>query len=315
MNTLSEALKEYLTARQSLGFNIRRASWLLPKFLDFLGRYGEAPFVTVDLALEWAQENANASLHSRAERLRFVRNFAAWRSAEDPRTEIPPRGLLPHRHRRPAPYIYSQDEVDRIVSIASTLRSPKGLRGSTYHTLFGLLAVTGMRLGEVVSLDRDDVDLRGGVLRIERAKFGKSRFVPLHPTTRAALQNYARKRNAVFPVAYSTAFFLSERGRRLTVWCVQDTFANVSRRIGLRPDIGRRFGRGPRLHDLRHRFAVTTLIHWYRSGADVEREMPKLATYLGHANTGNVYWYLQAVPELLHLVTEQSRRIVKGGAR
>jgi integrase len=314
MSSLGKALEEYLTVRRALGFRLRHAARTLPKFVDFLERKRKS-CITTELALGWAQENVGASPVTRADRLTMVRRFAAWRSAVDPRTEIPPLGLLPRRYRRPTPYIYNKAEVERILTSAASLPSPKGLRGPTCSTLFGLLAVTGMRVGEAVSLDRDDVDLNAGVIAIQHGKNGKSRFVPIHRTTRDVLESYARKRDGVFPRSRTPAFFVSDRRQRLTKWCAQDNFAEVSRQIGLRPKTGGPFGRGPRLHDLRHRFAVTTLIHWYRSGADVEREMPKLATYLGHARVVDVYWYLQAVPELLELATKRSERIAKGGAR
>lgn len=314
MSSLAKSLNEYLATRHALGFKLRHVARTLPRFVDFLERK-RTSHITTELALRWAQENPGASPVTRADRLTMARGFAAWRSAVDPRTEIPPLGLLPRRYRRPTPYIYSTDEVKRILTTAASLPSLTGLRGSTCSTLFGLLSVTGMRVGEATLLDRDDVDLRGGVISIRHGKLGKSRFVPLHTTTRDILESYARKRNAVLPRPRTPAFFLAERGGRLSKWCAQDNFAEVSRQIGLRPKTGGPFGHGPRLHDLRHRFAVMTLVHWYRSGADVEREMPKLATYLGHARIVDVYWYLQAVPELLELATKRSERVAKGGAR
>jgi integrase len=172
-----------------------------------------------------------------------------------------------------------------------------------------------MRVGEAVAFDREDVDLQTAVLSIRHGKFGKSRFIPIHTTTLDALQNYSKIRDAIVPASATPAFFVSDCGRRMTQWSAQYNFAKVSRSIGLRSrEDGHRFGHGPRLHDLRHHFAVSTLIHWYRSGADVEREMPKLATYLGHASADEVYWYLQAVPELLQLATERSHHIATGGA-
>jgi integrase len=172
-----------------------------------------------------------------------------------------------------------------------------------------------MRVSEAVALDRDDVDLHTGVLAIRRGKLGKSRFIPVHETTRDVLENYSKKRDVTVPTSATPAFFVSDREQRMTTLCAEDNFVKVSRAIGLRPhEEGHRFGRGPRLHDLRHRFAVSTLVHWYRSGADVEREMPRLATYLGHAHPDNTYWYLQAIPELLQLATERCERMAKGGA-
>jgi integrase len=313
MNTLADALKEYIAIRRALGFQLRYAASALPKFVSFLEREG-TPFITTALALRWAQEKVGTSSTTRADRLAMVRRFAVWRSATDPRTEIPPCGLLPRRYHRPTPHIYSQDEIERIISSAASLPSAKGLRGLTCSTLFGLLAVSGMRVGEAVALDRDDVDLKAGVLSIRLGKFGKSRFIPVHSSARDVLENYSKKRDVLLPALVTPAFFLSDRGRRMTEWSAQDNFVKVSRAIGLRSHAdGHRFGHGPRLHDLRHRFAVCTLVHWYRSGVDVEREIPKLATYLGHSHPDYVYWYLQAIPELLQLATERSERIAKDG--
>jgi integrase len=182
-----------------------------------------------------------------------------------------------------------------------------GLRAHTCAALFGLLAATGLRLGEALALDRNDVDLQAGILAVRRGKFGKSRFVPIHDSTRHALRRYAQQRDLLLPRPTSPAFLLSERGTRLTHCSAQYNFAVVSRIIGLRPPTQRnRHGRGPRLHDLRHRLAARTLLRWYREGRDVERELPKLATYLGHAHVADTYWYIEAVPELLRLATERA---------
>jgi integrase len=169
-----------------------------------------------------------------------------------------------------------------------------------------LLAVTGMRVSEVVALDREDVDLEEGILRIRRTKFGKSRLVAVHDSTREVLAEYARERDRVVRRPAAAAFFLSEGGGRVMGWSARYNFAKVSREVGLRaPAADRRHGRGPRLHDLRHRFAVCTLLEWYRAGLDVEREITKLATYLGHVHANETYWYLEAVPELLELAARR----------
>lgn len=308
MNALAEAVEEYIAIRRALGFDLTQTARSLSRFVRFLDRE-HAPFITTALTLRWAHENPDASRTTCARRLTMVRQFASWRSATDPRTEIPPSGLLPWRFQRPTPYIFSDEEVERIVSIAASLPSASGLRGLTCSTLFGLLAATGMRLGEAIALDRDDVDLHTGVIAIRRGKLGKSRFIPLHPSTRDTLERYSTERDAILRAPTTPTFFLSQAGQRMTHWSADDNFVKVSRTIGLRPRGPLpRFGHGPRLHDLRHRFAVLTLIRWYRSGADVDREMPKLATYLGHADVNEVYWYLQAVPELLQLAAERSWR-------
>ena len=199
---------------------------------------------------------------------------------------------------------------------AARRRSRTGLRALTYTTLLGLLASTGLRPGEALALDRSDVDLDTGILSIRQTKFGKSRFVPIEPSTRAALQQYADRRDARCVRPRSQAFLLSERGQRVHGSAARRMFAVMSCAIGLRPAIGaRRWGRGPRLQDFRHTFATRRLVEWYRAGLDVERELPKLSTYLGHVEVGLTYWYIEAVPELLALASE---RLVKphrpGGA-
>jgi len=210
------------------------------------------------------------------------------------------------RYRRRPPRFYRDQDVVHLMQNAAALPSAKKLRGRTFATLFGLLAVTGLRINEALHLDRSDVDLETGVLLIRRTKFGKSRLVPIHPTTQEALQAYGEARDRIIPKPAIPAFFLSERRTRITEWITRYTFAVVSRTVGLRPPTQRgRHGHGPRIHDLRHRFAAQTLIAWYRAGVDVERELPKLSTYLGHVHTADTYWYLEAVPELLQLAAER----------
>jgi integrase/recombinase XerD len=301
MSTLREAAEQYLQLRRNLGCQLRETGRLLEDFLAFAEREG-ASHVTTDLALRWAQQPADVQPATWATRLQVVRRFALWLSAADRRTEVPPAGLLPGRYVRKRPYIYSDAEISDLVRTAGHLASPAGLKGRTYATIFGLLAVTGMRISEVVALDREDVDLDEAILRIRRTKFGKSRLVAVHDSTRQVLAAYARERDRVVRRPAAAAFFLSEDGDRVTGCAARYNFAKVSRQVGLRaPAAGRRHGRGPRLHDMRHRFAVCTLLRWYRAGLDVEREIPKLATYLGHVHVNETYWYVEAVPELLEL--------------
>jgi integrase len=305
MSALRDAVEEYIAVRRVLGAKLHRAAAVLRGFVDYLEREG-AEFVTTELALRWAQQSATAQVATWAERLSVVRRFAMWRSVTDARTIVPPPGLLPHRRSRKPPYVYSDEEIERLVEEAARLRSPAGLRGPTFATLFGLLAATGLRLGEALNLDVADVDLSDGVLTIRKAKFGKSRFVPVHESTQRALASYASRRDRVLARGTDEAFFLTERGRRIRHGMAEWTFVQVSCAIGLRARAARGLdGRGPRLHDLRHRFAAKRLIEWYRAGADVERELPKLATYLGHVHVRHTYWYLEAVPELLQLATER----------
>ena len=304
MKPWKQALKDYLRIRRSLGFRLREAEFCLRNFVAFL-QSERAPYITRELALRWATQPVKVHPATWAERLGIVRRFAIWHSAIDPRTEIPPVGLLPHRYRRKPPHIYSDEEIEKLLRHTQQLSCPKGLRARTFTTLFGFLLVTGMRVNEALGLDRPDVDLKLGILHIQRGKFGKSRYVPVHPSTVEAMKKYAEYRDRILPAPSSPAFFLSERGRRITESTAEYTFAKLCQRIGLRAAAKGR-GRGPRLMDMRHRFAVRTLIHWYRSGLDVERELPKLSTYLGHVHVNHTYWYVEAVPELLQLATNRS---------
>jgi integrase len=309
MSELRQALEEYIAVRRSLGFDLRLPARLLHNFVSFV-EANEATYITTALAIRWAKQPRDAQPATWASRLGMVRRFANWRSVTDPRTEVPPEGLLPYRYSRNPPYIYSDDEIERLIGAASDLPSFKGLRASSFSTLFGLLSVTGMRVSEALMLDGEDVDLEQGILSIRRTKFGKSRLVPVHSSTRDVLKRYDERRARVFPRPATPAFFLSERGTRITDWSAQYTFAKISQQIGLRA-AAKGHGRGPRIHDMRHRFAARTLIAWYRTGVDVERELPKLATYLGHVHANETYWYLEAVPELLQLATQRLMKQAK----
>ena len=300
---LEQALNDYIKVRRRLGYQLRKPASLLRKFVEFLQAAGSS-YITTNLALRWATQPCDAEPACWGRRLGMVRQFAIWYSAIEPRTEIPSSSLLPSRRRRKPPYIYSDEEVARILSRTQQLQSSKGFRARTFTTLFGLMVATGMRVNEVVGLDRSDVDLDRGILHIRKTKFRKSRYVPIHATTAAALRKYAAVRDRLFSAPSTPAFFISERGRRIPSDTAHYNFAKVSQQVGLRTP-AKYHGRGPRLHDLRHRFATRTLILWYRAGLDVERELPKLSTYLGHVHVTDTYWYLEAVPELLQLATER----------
>ncbi len=315
MSTLRDALAQYVAVRRALGTQLREPAVTLGHFVEFLEREG-AEFITTELALRWARQPHGVQRATWARRLSMVRRFAAWLSAFDPRTEIPPRGLFEARYRRKKPHIFTDQEVEKLMVEAARLHSPKGVRALTYVTLIGLLAATGLRPGEALALDVSDVDLHDGVLAIRQTKFGKSRFVPVEDSTRMALAHYAQRRDDLCPRRRTDAFLVSERGTRLQGCTARRTFARVSCNIGLRTPVGgRRIGRGPRLQDFRHTFVTTRLVEWYRARVDVGREMPKLATYLGHLEVGLTYWYIEAVPELLQLATEQLTARQRGGAR
>jgi integrase len=297
MNPLKKAVKDYLKMRRALGYKLLKESSRLLNFIAFLQARG-MDHITIPLALEWAKQNSQAQPSDWTQRLTCVRGFARYWKAVDPRTEIPPWGLLPYRYRRARPYLYSKQEVRRLLQGAGKL---EGLRGQMYRCLFGLLAVTGLRISEALNLRPEEVDLKQGLLVIAGAKFGKSRFVPLHPSTQKVLAEYARERDRVFE-GNLPHFFVSQRGHRLDGAEVRRTFYKLSRQIGLR---GPQASHGPRLHDFRHRFALEILLGWYRSGREVERLLPVLSTYLGHVHVSDTYWYLTACPELMGLAVKR----------
>ena len=264
---LRDALEEYLNVCRALGFKLQNSGGLLKRFVSYVEREGVSS-ITTEVALRWAMEQKKCQPAQWANRLSTVRIFARYMKALDPRTEVPPQGLLPYRFRRTQPYLYTDEEIARLIQAAQKLPSPLGLRAATYSTLFGLLAVTGMRMRESIALDRDNVDLTRGILTVRGAKFGKSRIVSVHASTRETLRRYYGLRDRICPRAKS--FFASEGGARLTVWIVRWTFVRLSRQIGLR---GQAESHGPRLHDLRHRFAVQTLLGWYRAGLNVEQHL------------------------------------------
>ena len=305
MTTLRSAVQQYLAVRRSLGFQLSDAGRLLLKFVTFMEQH-RASVVTTPLALAWAQQSQTVQPAEWARRLSIVRIFARYRHATDPRTEIPPDGLLPYRPKRARPYLYSDDEIRRLLRAARTLPTRGGFRPWAYHGLFGLLSVTGLRLGEARNLRVDDVDLDAAVLTLRHAKFGKSRLVPLHASTCKVLAAYlARRRRHWAGRPVSPYVFVSNWGNRLDVGSVHRTFYALSRQIGLRGPSDRH---GPRIHDLRYRFAAKTLWRWYRTGEDPERRLPILSAYLGHVHVRDTYWYLSAWPELMREVMRRVER-------
>ncbi len=315
VSALHDALTEYLQTRRALGAQLRWPESSLRKFVDFVEAEGQE-FVTTVAAMRWAVQPAGVQRATHARRLEIVRGFAVWLQATDPRTQVPPHRPLSARARRPLPHIYSDREIASLMAAAAQLRSKLGLRRSTFQTLLGLLAATGLRPGEALALDVSDVDLVGGVVAVRESKFGKSRLVPLEESGRAALAEYARLRDTVQPCHDAPAFLVTDRGARLLACTTRRTFAMLCQATRLRPELGsRRLGRGPRLQDFRHTFATRRLIEWYRTGLDVDRLMPRLAMYLGHVHVTETYWYIQAVPELLRLATERLQRVPQGDAR
>lgn len=305
MSTLSRELDRYLAIRRSLGYALGTSERILRRLTAFAEREC-ADHINTELFLRWQEAFDGANRQTRARHLGIVRLFAQWLHGIDPKHEVPPQALFPSRHRRTRPYIYSDQEIQRIVEGAAELPSVNGIRALTYPTLFGLIAVTGMRISEVLSLDCDDVDLKVGVITLRRGKFGKARLLPLSDNTAARLTTYVRERDRLLGTP-AKPFFISERGERLTDCSARYNFATVCQSIGLRrAEKFYRHGHGPRIHDLRHTFAVHTLINWYHTGKDPAQEMISLTTYLGHANPAHTYWYIEAVPELLELASKRA---------
>ncbi|MDR3511030.1 MAG: tyrosine-type recombinase/integrase [Caulobacteraceae bacterium] len=292
MTALRLALKRYLRMRRGFGFRYDMEERCLGEFVDFMEAAHETT-VTRKLVMAWITQ---AQRTSWPRRLSAVRGFARHLTSLEPSNETPPAGIF-RSPRRPHPYIYTDEEIDRLLEATLSWGLAGGVNRWTYHCLFGLLAATGMRVGEAMGLRRADVDLAAGILTLRETKGGKERLVPLHPSTTRALADYAARRDDDPACRKSRWFFVLRHGKRLRHQYVHRVFVTVLRRIGLRDP--EPHTRGPRIHDLRHRFAVNTILRWYRTGEDVERMLPTLTTYLGHSKTRDTYWYLSACPELM----------------
>lgn len=297
------ALEDYVAIRRRLGFAMPQDGRLLEGFVEFLELAG-AERITTELALAWARKPAQVHPYCWRQRLGVARGFARHLATIDPKSEVPSTDLLPGHRPRIAPYIYADTEIAALIDAARGLRPP--LRAARHATLIGLLAVTGMRPGEAVALDRQDVDLTRGVLHVRAGKQKRQREVPLHTTTISALREYARARDAGFPAPATPAFFISARGGRMARAELNQTFTKLIRDVGLD---GRGARSRPRPHDLRHTMAVNTLLEWLQAGEDVDRRMPLLSTYLGHVDPTSTYWYLEAVPALLEQVSRRLEQL------
>lgn len=301
MKALKEGVHDYLSLRRGLGFILKRHSRFLEEFASFLEQTG-ASRITSRLALQWATQPQHIQQAEWAARLSVVRGFARYWSSTDPATEIPPGGLLPYRHGRAKPYLYSDEQIQQLLEAAKNMPTAHSLQPWTYHCLFGLLAVTGLRISEALNLRSADVDWSEGILTIHDSKFGKSRLIPLHASSLKVLSDYGARRDRLFADRKTPYFFCSRYDGRLDEGQVRRVFYTISRQIGIR---GASASRGPRLHDFRHRFAVQTLLHWHRAGEDVRRRLPILSTYLGHGHVTDTYWYVTGTPELMAAVAQR----------
>ena len=295
MSPLRSALAQYLSLRRALGFRLRRDEKLLAQFITHIEELGHE-HVTIKAALDWATRPRGAHRSWLYRRLCVVRGFATHLHAIEPTHEVPPADLLPWKRCRATPYLYSDTEIAALIAATKTLRTPH--RVTTVATLIGLLAVTGMRVGEAIGLDRDDFDYTEGLIVIRNGKFGKSRELPLHSTTVHALRDYLSRRDRPRSAVGASALFVSSAGTRLLYGNVQCTFRRLAKHAGLEPRSG---GCRPRIHDMRHSFAVRTLLDSYRDEGDTQARLALLSTYLGHVDPGKTFWYLTAAPELLEL--------------
>jgi integrase len=300
-DALRPALADYLMMRRALGYRLARPEKLLGQFLSYLEERG-TDIVTVSAALDWAQLPMGAGAGSNwwAYRLSAVRGFAVYLHSLDPVHEVPATDLLPQQPCRARPYLYSQDDVVALIAATATLRTP--LRRATFATLIGLLAVTGMRVGEAITLDRDDLDLAAGRLLVRNAKFGKTRELVLHPSTVDALHGYLRLRDQLAPGPGTAAVFVSTAGTRLLYCNIHWAFHRLVGHAGLAPGSG---SCRPRIHDVRHSFAVHAMLQAYAAGQDGQARLALLSTYLGHVDPASTYWYLSASPELMSVAGQR----------
>jgi integrase/recombinase XerD len=306
---LRDRLERYVALRRAVGFPMLAEERLLRDFAGFVEHRGVDEAVRAQVAVDWACHSDHCGPTGQARRLSVVRGFLAHVCASVPQTEVPPKGLIAG-NRRPNPYIYTDQEIRALVEAARRLGPSDSLRPHTHATIIGLLAASGLRAGEITRLRLEDVQLEAELphLRVLDSKFHKSRLVPLHPSTAAALRAYARQRSRLGYDGLCDRFFVSERPGGIRYQSIRRTFVGLVRRLGL--------GAGTqhlRLHDLRHTFAVRRLLAWYREGADVRARLPELSVYLGHLRPEDTYWYLSAVPELLEIAAQRFERFADVG--
>lgn len=311
MSTLHAQLDRYLSFRRDRGYRLHETGQRLRGFVQFMEREGAA-FITTELCRRWNTQQP-ASHMTMEQRMIAIRGFAQWLKLFDPRNDVPPPYRGQHGKNRPKPYIFTQEDIDKLLQASAQLPSPKGCRRLTYPVLWGFLYITGLRLGEALDLGVEDINFQHGTVRVKAQKGSYERLVPLHPTTADALRQYLSKRHRLLGKMV-TCLFADEEGRRLSQDAVRATFAQVGMAIGLRPAAPlERIGKGPRIHDLRHTFAVNTLKQWYEEGKDVREHILTLVDVLGHSSLKESYWYLEAVPELLHLASSRFESYLASG--
>lgn len=300
--SFSTWIDDYLNVRRRAGFDLRIVGNQLRDFARFAEQVGHSGRLTIQLAAQWAGNSGTGRLSTAARRIEVLRPFAAYCRQFDPATEIPPRYLFGRAHHRLAPHIFTDDEVQDLLVACDGLYPPGGLRSASCRTIFGLIASTGLRISEATGLARSDVDLEKRLLHIRCAKYGKSRWVPIHPTTAAAMRQYARKRDRDSSTHKTNAFFVFDYGRPASTRSVEYAFKILRTALKWR---ARGDHPAPRIHDLRHSFVCHRLHDWYAEGVDVDRNILALSTYLGHAKVTDTYWYETASPDLLAIAAQR----------
>jgi integrase/recombinase XerD len=308
MSTLRKHANEYINLRRKLGYKLYKSEIFLNSYITFLENENIS-FITVKSAINWAKKTKDSSSYYWHSRLSVIRKFSYYVNAIDKRNEIPPLRLLSCRYQRSKPYIYNDNEILKLLNASLLLKSDQGIRSQIYYAIFGLLAVTGLRISELTSLVINDVDFIQGHLIVRKTKKRNARIIPVHKSTLQILSRYLCFRYKIKAQNKSFNFFISEEGTNITNFTVRSTFIKLSRKIGFRKSTD---SFGPRLHDFRHTFAVNTIIQWYKENADVDAKIPILSTYLGHVKPSDTYWYLSFVPELVALTGKRFEKYLGG---
>jgi integrase len=299
---LKQTLDAYLAVRHASGFELRVPAILLRSFVRFAQDRGHS-HVTTQTAFDWAA--IAPSKAQRHYRLKAVIRFAKYARADDARNEVPPKGIFGHNRRRPVPFIFTSAGIGRLLKAASRLGPAGSLRPHMYRTLFALLACTGLRISEALALQFDDITSDG--LLIRKTKFHKERLVPLHETAVDGLEDYLIRRRRVGGA--DNHVFISLRGQGVRYYTVYETFRSLVQTLGLEPETARP---RPKLHSLRHTFAVRVLEACPQGRDRINRHMLALSTYLGHARITDTYWYLEATPQLMTDIADTCERFTKG---
>jgi integrase/recombinase XerD len=302
-NFLKE-VEDYLTMRRHLGYQLLNEAYVLRSFAVFLTSK-KATRITIQLSLQFATKNPHSSQQQWAIRLGIIRQFALYLAAIYPRTQVPSAYLLPYHYHRRKPYIYSRDEIVKLLQICQNFKTRDSLHTLSYYTILGLLAVSGMRPCEVLSLNRGSIDFETGIISISESKYLRSRRIPIHKTTITLLKDYTLQRDKILGTLWTEAFFVDRRGSRIKILAVRWVFIKACLAIGLRHSEHRPM---PRIMDLRHTFAVRILTEWHQKKAHIGAVVPLLSKYLGHQNPESTYWYLTGTPELLARIQKK-----KGG--